>query len=64
VNWNELGRNYRCFRQQEVEVDIFDLLDVPMDDEQVTLLTVLDSCNIIRNMSLHDTRRTNFVLSE
>ena len=33
-------------------------------EEQVTLLTVLDYCNIIRNMSLHDTRRTNFVLSE
>jgi hypothetical protein len=32
VNWNELGRNYRCFRLQGVEVDIFDLLDVPMDD--------------------------------
>jgi hypothetical protein len=64
VNWNEFGRNYRCFRQQGVEVDIFDLLDFPMVDEQVTLLTVLDYCNIIRNMSLHDTRRTNFVLSE
>ena len=64
VNWNEFGRNYRNFRQQEVEVDIFDLLDFPMDEDQVTLLTVLDYCNIIRNMSLHDTRRTNFVLSE
>ena len=64
VNWNEFGRSYRCFRLQRVEVDIFDLLDFPMDDEQVTLLTVLDYCNIIRNMSLHDTRRTNFVLSE
>ena len=31
---------------------------------QMTLLTVLDYCNIIRNMSLHDARRTNFVLSE
>jgi hypothetical protein len=64
VNWNKFGRNYRCFRLQRVEVDIFDLLDFPMDDEQVTLLTVLDYCNIIQNMSLHDTRRTNFVLSE
>ncbi len=64
VNWNEFGRNYRCFRLQGVEVDIFDLLDFPMDVDQVTLLTVLDYCNIIRNMSLHDTRRTNFVLSE
>ena len=64
MNWNEFGRSYRCFRLQRVEVDIFDLLDFPMDDEQVTLLTVLDYCNIIRNMSLHDTRRTNFVLSE
>ncbi len=64
VNWNEFGRNYRCFRLQGVEVDIFDLLDFPMDEDQVTLLTVLDYCNIIRNMSLHDTRRTNFVLSE
>ena len=64
VNWNEFGRNYRNFRLQEVEVDIFDLLDFPMDEEQVTLLTVLDYCNIIRNMSMHDTRRTNFVLSE
>ena len=35
-----------------------------MDEEQVILLTVLDHCNIIRNMSMHDTRRTNFVLSE
>ncbi len=64
VNWNEFGRIYRCFRLQRAEVDIFDLLDFPMDDEQVTLLTVLDYCNIIRNMSLHDTSRTNFVLSE
>jgi len=64
VNWNEFGRNYRCFRLQRVGVDNFDLLDFPMDDEQVTLLTVLDNCNIIRTMSLHDTRRTNFVLSE
>jgi len=38
--------------------------DCPTDDEQVTLLTPLDYCNIVRNMSLHDTRRTNFVLSE
>ena len=30
----------------------------------MTLLTPLDYCNIVRNMSLHDTRRTNFVLSE
>jgi hypothetical protein len=30
-----------------------------MDEDQVTLLTVLDYCNIIRNMLLHDTRRTN-----
>ena len=64
VNWNELGRNYRSFRQQRVVIDIFDLLDGPTDDEQVTLLTVLDYSNIIRNMLLHDTRRTNFVLSE
>jgi len=42
VNWNEFGRNYRNFRLQEVEVDIFNLLDFPMDEEQVTLLTVLD----------------------
>ena len=60
VIWNELGRNYRCFRQQGTEVSIFELLDCPTDDEQVTLLTPLDYCN----MSLHDTRRTNFVLSE
>jgi hypothetical protein len=40
------------------------LLDYPTDDEQVTLLTPADCCNIVRNMSLHDTRRTNFVLSE
>jgi hypothetical protein len=64
VNWNELGRNYRSFRQQEVEVNMFDLLDCPADDEQVTLLTVVDYSNIICNMSLPDTRRTNFVLSE
>jgi hypothetical protein len=64
VNWNVLGRKYRCFHLQRVGVDIFDLLDFPMDENQVTLLTVLDYCNIIRNMSLHDTRRTNFVLSE
>ncbi len=64
MNWNELARNYRCFRQQGIEVCIFDLLDFPLDEDQVTLLTVLDYCNIIRNMSLHDTRRTNFVLSE
>jgi hypothetical protein len=64
VNWNEFGRNYRCFRLQRVEVDIFDLLDFPTDEDQMTLLTVLDYCNIIRNMSLHDTRRTNFALSK
>ena len=64
VIWNEFGRNYRCFRQQGTEVSIFELLECPTDDEQVTLLTPLDYCNIVRNMSLHDTRRTNFVLSE
>ncbi len=64
MNWNELGRNYRCFRQQGIEVSIYDLLDCPTDEEQVTLLTLLYYSNIIRNMSLHDTRRTNFVLSE
>jgi len=32
VNWNELGRNYRCFPLQGVEFDIFDLLDSPTDD--------------------------------
>ena len=62
--WNELGRNYRCFRQQDVEVSIFELLDCLADDEQVTLLTPVDYYNIVRSMSLHDTRRTNFVLSE
>ena len=64
VMWSELDRNYRCFRQQDVEVSIFELLDCLTDDEQVTLLTPVDYCNIIRNMSLHETRRTNFVLSE
>ena len=64
VMWNELGRNYRCFRQQGIEVSIFELLDCSTDEEQVTLLTSFDYCNIIRNMSLHDTHRTNFVLSE
>jgi hypothetical protein len=34
------------------------------DDDEVTLLTLLDHSNIIRNMSSLDTRRTNFVLSE
>jgi hypothetical protein len=28
MNWNELGRNYRCFRQQGTEVSIYDLLDL------------------------------------
>jgi len=58
------GRSYRCFRQQGIEVSIFDLLDCSMDEEQVTLLTLRDHCNIVRNMSLHDTRRIIFVLSE
>ena len=64
MNWNELGRDYRCFRQQGIEVNIYDLLDCSTDDDQVNLLTLVDHSNIIRNMSLHDTRRTNFVLSE
>ena len=42
VIWNELGRNYRCFRQQGIEVSIFDLLDSSTDEELVTLLTLLD----------------------
>ena len=33
VIWNKLGRNYRCFRQQDVEVSIFELLDCLTDDE-------------------------------
>ena len=37
---------------------IFELLDCLTDDEQVTLLTPVDYCNIVRNMSLHDTRRS------
>ena len=64
VNWNELGRDYRCFRKKGIEVSIFDLHDCSTDEGQVTLLTSLDYCNIIRNMSLHDTRRTTFVPSE
>ena len=64
MNWNELGRDYRCFRQQGIEVNIYDLLDCSTDDDQVTLLTLLDHGNIIRNMSLLHTRRTNFGLSE
>ena len=54
VNWNDLGS----------EVNIYDLLDCSTNDDQVTLLTLLDHSNIIRNMSLLDTRRTNFVLPE
>ena len=64
VTWNELGRNCRCFRKQSVEVNIDDMLDCSTDEGKVTLLTLLNHSNIIRNMSLHDTRRTNFVLSE
>jgi hypothetical protein len=64
VNWNELGKDYRCFRQQGIEVNIYDLLDCSTDDDQVTLLTLLDHSDIIRNMSLLDTCRTNFLLSE
>ena len=64
VTWNELGRNCRCFRKQSVEVNIYDMLDCSTDEDKVTLFTLLDHSNIIRNMSLHDTRRTNFVLSE
>ena len=47
-----------------MEVSIFELLDCLADDGQATLLMPVDYCNIVRNMSLHDTRRTNFVLSE
>jgi hypothetical protein len=47
VTWNELGRNYRCFRQQGIEVSIFDLLDCPTDDEHVTVVTPLDYNNIL-----------------
>jgi len=64
VIWNELGRNCRCLRKQSVEVNIDDMLDCSRDEDKVTFLTLLDHSNIIRNMSLHDTRRTNFVLSE
>ena len=46
VIWNELGRNYRCFHQQDVEVSIFELLDC------LTLLTPVDYCNIVRNKTL------------
>ena len=46
-----------------MDVNIFELLDCLADDEQATLLTPVDYCNIVRNMSLHDTCRTNFVLS-
>ena len=34
-NWNQLGRDYQCFRQQGIEVNIYDLLDYskrPRDD--------------------------------
>ena len=40
------------------------MLDCSTDKGKVTLLTLLNHSNIISNMSLHDTRRTNFVLSE
>ena len=45
-------------------MNIYELLDVATDEDQVILLTLIDHSNIIRNMSLHDTFRTNFVLSE
>ena len=53
-----------AFANRALRLAFFDLLDCSMDEEQVTLLTLLYYSNIIRNMSLHDTRRTNFVLSE
>ena len=40
------------------------MLDCLTDEEQMTLLTLLDYCKIVRNMSVHDARRTNFVQSE
>ncbi len=47
VNWNEFGRNYQNFRLQEVETDIFDVLDLPLDEDQVTCsqysITVISS---------------------
>ena len=64
VQWGELGRDYRSFRSQSREIDIYKLLDHSTDEEEVTLLTLLDHSNIIRNMSMEDTRRTNHVLSE
>ena len=64
VQWGELGRDCRSFRSQSREIDIYKLLDHSTDEEEVTLLTLLDHSNIIRNMSMEDTRRTNHVLSE
>jgi len=46
------------------EVNIYKLLNCLVNEEQVTLLMLLDHSNIVRNMSLHETRRTNSVLSE
>ena len=32
VNWNELGRDYRCFRQQGIIYDLLDYSKRPRDD--------------------------------
>ena len=56
MNWNELGRNYRCFRQQRIKVNIFDLLDYSMRQDSrkyvgqstiAYLSTVICNCNDI-----------------
>ena len=64
VEWGELGRDTRCFRDQSKDLCIYDLLDHTTDEDEVHHLTLLEYSNIVRNMSMEETRRTNHVLSE
>ncbi len=53
VIWNEFGRNYRCFRQKGTEVSIFQLLECPTDDEQMTGLLQHRSQHVVARYSSH-----------
>lgn len=59
VEWGELGRDYRW-----KDLSIYDLLDHATDEDEIHHLTVREHSNIVRNMSMEETRRTNHELSE
>jgi len=63
VNWKSFGREYRRFRDLEVETGVHVWLDLCTDDT-VPKLSIIQLANIVRNMDVETTRYTYHVFTE